>query len=316
MTPVPKNYSVLKHSYLRICVPTLVLCIISCAALKTFEIAKDFSKPRYKRIGLLVTRMGNQDNADVSIITLKTNYANRVSKPVDFWTSEVHDVYIEDENRLHESIPKYPDFRSDPVKELQMNGHSKYFGNISPQIYEGISRLLTEKGYEVANVRESSRTWPKSLSEMTIADICTQLKGSVDALFVFHYMDHIDPWPGNSTYSGNGFPNITYSVSMFDLATQLRLLFFKPWITHSTVMVMAEDPGVTGNPATKDRISVEKQQVVDPYHGSYVKYSYTCTLSDTEVVQQAVKYICRGMSWKVNQTQDSTMWKGLDVLIP
>jgi hypothetical protein len=265
--------------------------------------------------------MGNRVYSGVSIITPQTNYANRASRSqsTTSFSEDFIDVYIDDENRLRESLPNYPEYMTEGLSNMGplRKQYTRYFKNISPQVYASVSRLLTEKGYEVFNVKELGRTWPKPVSEMTITDICGQLQGKVDALLVFHYMDIGDSYLYAITIEtkDTGFSALSYTVSMFDVASKERLLFFRPLFPYRIGMAMAHDPEIISNPALKDKISIAH---TTEQHGStstkMTVYSYS--FSDDEVIQQAMKYICHGITYRVDGIPGTQEWKGLDALVP
>jgi hypothetical protein len=316
-----KHGSMYKQMASMLCCVLIFLFTSGCAGFKTYEIAKDFNKPRHKRVGLLVARMGNRVYSGVSVITPQTNYANRIprSQSTASFSEDFVDVYIEDDNRLRESLPDYPDYSTDGLSNIGSlrKQYTRYFKNISPQVYESVSRLLTEKDYEVINVKEQSRSWSKPVSEMTIADICAQLQGTVDALLVLHYMDVGDSYLYTVTNESKdtGFSALSYTISMFDVASRERLLFFRPLFPYRIGVAMAHDPEIISNPALKDKILLLE---TTERHGlaSTTNTTFSYSLSDEEIIHLTMKYVCHGITYRVNGVPGTQEWKGLDTVVP
>ena len=211
--------------------------------------------------------------------------------------SDTHDVYIEEEGRLHESLPNYP-----YCSYLVDGSYGKFFGNITPQLSSRIGQLLGRKGYEVVDLRKIATAWDKPISEMTVDELLGRSRGIVDAVFIFHYHDYGDYLVkvGGAMGQGTGFTEISYAGAMFDVATKERTLSFepRPLSGRNIVEAIAHDPEILADPARRGKV--------------IAKYGETTKIwfSDEEVVQLAAKYICYGMKWGWNE------WTGLDVIVP
>jgi hypothetical protein len=287
-----------------------------CSALRTYEVSDNFSKQHIQRVGLLVTRVGNLTAGSPAPITLQTDYSRRTPKPQSTFgiSPDSVDVYIEDDDRIAESIPTYPKYGSAPLQNIGAIRKEtiEYFRNITPELYAGISKVFREKGYQVINVRELSKSWDKPLSEMTIEQILDHTAPSVDALAVFHYMDtaNSDFYAITVKAKTNGLAWIDFTLAVFDSKTKEKLLFFSP-STCNVQTAIAHDQNILSDPKYKDRISVEEHE------GYNKQYSLALShrLTEAELVDIAVKYICHGVSWK---TDDGTKleFRGLDTAIP
>ena len=287
----------------------LVFSLMGCAT--THKTSSHIDKTRYKRVGVLVTRMGNEVYSGVSPIILQTNYTNRrsVTQPYLALSEKFVDVYIEEEGRLKESIPNYPKYKSSAGENIGplYKASQYYFKNITPQLFAHVSQLLTEKGYEVVNLRQVSKDWNKPISEMTVDEIIEKSRGVVDAIFIFHYMDVGDSFQSLNAVSTSyvqtkGFGFLSYTVAMFDVATKERILSFRPAWPYRISAVLVNDPEILADPALKQKVSnvggLEKT-----------------TFSDEEIVERVAKYICYGVKWKSSDGNQQE-WKGLNVIVP
>ncbi len=283
----------------------------SCATTTNYEISKNYSKEKYKRIALLVVRVGNLTHNGCPVpIILDTDYSIRtpqVGSTFLQYPAKV-DVYIEDEDRLRESLPAYPNYT---LHGLTVK--VKYFKNITPQIYKTVSGLLAEKGYHVVDVKEVAASWPKKISEMKISEIVEALKKDVDAVLVMHYADigyyyvwSRDRAPLIDYYAWKcakleltGFVKLEYVVSMFDAYTKEKVVHYK---SNNPLMAtaMAEDPEIKNNPELAKKIKTEASC-------DRVNHSFT----DDEVINFAMRYLSKGIHVK-----DRVSWKGLEEVMP
>ena len=279
------------------------LALHGCTSSLQYDVSSHYNKLAYKRVGLLVVRVGNQAGCFGPVpITLQYNYANRLSeKPSGFFVkSDTHDVYLEEEGRLRESLPSYP-----YCSHLVDGSYVKFFGNITPQLSSHIGQLLGGKGYEVVDLRKIATAWDKPISEMTVDELLGRSRGTVDAVFILHYSDRGDflvKREGYERASGTGFSHILYAGAMFDVATKERTLSFDPRFLSSRNIVeaIAHDPEILADPARRGKVIASDKE------GEPTRILF----SDEEVVQLAAKYICHGAKWGWNE------WTGLDVIVP
>lgn len=298
----------------------LLLTMNGCAGFRSYEVSKNFNKDQHRRVGLLVTRVGNDAFSVVAPITLQTDYSRRVPKTQSTMglSEDSVDVYIEDENRLRESIPSYPKFNSAPLANIGSlrEQSEEYFRNITPELYTAIAEVFSEKGYEVVDVRKFANTWEKPLSEMTVGQIATHLANKADSLAVFHYTDvantflsYIPPGGGRHTESNKGFAAISYTLSMFDTNTKEELVFFRVVWPYYIQKVAASDQNILNDPRYQGRIEVKE----DSHNASLWKTSTSVinnNLTDDELLQIALNYICHGVTFVGSE------WRGLDTVIP
>ncbi|PKL38860.1 MAG: hypothetical protein CVV44_08300 [Spirochaetae bacterium HGW-Spirochaetae-1] len=288
---------------------------------REFEIAGDFNKQHYKKIGILVVRMGNQVYSGVSHITLQTNYANRTCKSQSTMgiSEDFVDVYIDDDTRIKESIPDYPRYKPASLSNLGAvrKEENNYYRNITPQLTKGLVHFMSKKGYEAVDVRALAKKWDRSLSEMTVQEILDRVKGNVDSLLVFHYMDIGDTYLYIVTSESRvtGFSSISYTTAMFDAKTGQRQLFFKPLFPYVIPTVLANDPLIQNDPAQRDKVSIE-EGVGSSGVSTYPTKTIRVTLSDEEMIQHVIRYICYGIKFRAKDAQYDTEWKGLDMMIP
>jgi hypothetical protein len=300
-----------------IAIITLIVLSNGLAVAKS-PLSKNFVKDKYPRIAILVCRMGGAGYSLPSPITLKTNYANRIAKPqsaASFKADKV-DVYIDDEQRLKESIPDYPRLAVTKVPKYE----AQYFRNITPQIYQTVNTVITGKGYQATDLRQASTGWETPFSEMTVNDICTRLKGMADALLVLHYTDC-----GDSSIDTvkmvrvqKGFSSMFYRVAMFDVQSGERLLDYEVTFGMNVQSLMLKDPQMK----EKDRIETisDAKPGVTFERGFSIKERGLLLLSETtanvfhftddEIVQYAMDYLRNGYK---DDIWDIT---GLEKLIP
>lgn len=307
----------------RVCsvVAAAVIALCGCAAFKSVEISKNYNKPAHRRVALLVARMGNRTYSGVSVVSYATNYAARIPKAqsAGSFSEDYIDVYIDDEARLKESLPQYPRYESAALSNIgsARKESMEYFANITPQVYDAVAGLLKEKGYEVSDVRELSKGWEKPFSEMTVGEIAARLKGTVDALAVFHYMDIGNSYLYAVTIEKKdvGFSGLAYTMSMFDVATGERLLFFRPLFATSIGVTMAADPEITTNPAYKGKYRLDTA-VDTGWVRSTQQSSFSHSFSTDEIVGFVMRYLTRGFKAFSKETNQPIEWQGLAQVIP
>lgn len=293
--------------------------IVNCAPLEGVVVVSDnFDKSRFRRVGILVNRMGNVESwIKNTPITLQTDYSNRISKP---WHSEKEpnqDVLIETDVRLREAIPNYPDYK--PVARFV---YERYYGNITPYIMQNVSEIIEEKGYQVIDVRKVASTWPQTWSEISVAGIINGLANTCDALFILHYKDF-----GPNKYndirfqsSSTGFTGLSYTISMFDTKTMERLIF----VDHFRIApyyAISSDPEIIEDPNLSKKI--KKSSNPGYFTGGLTRSSSSHSLdfNEEEIIRFVMKYMRRGTVYNHylgTSTTDyfTTTIKGLEQIIP
>lgn len=263
--------------------------IVGCATLESGIVVSDnFDKDRYRRVGVLVNRMGNVESwTESTPITLQTDYSNRISKPWHSSKEPNQDVLIETDVRLREVIPNYPDY-----KPLARFVYQRYYGNITTYIMKNVSEILEEKGYQAIDVRKIASTW----SEMSVAGIINGLANTCDALFILHYKDF-----GPNKYndirlqsSWTGFTGLSYTVSMFDIKTRERIIFFDNF-RISPYHAILSDPEIITNPDLSKK--VKRNSNPGHFTGGLTRSNWSIDLdfSEKEIIRFVMKYMRRGI---------------------
>ncbi|HWR72073.1 MAG TPA: hypothetical protein VN604_02780 [Nitrospirota bacterium] len=290
----------------------LVFILLSCAPKKPpYEISNNYSKQNYKRVALLVVRVGNLSRVGCPVpVTLDTDYSVRtpqVGSTFLQYPAKV-DVYIEDEDRLRQSLPAYPDYPMHGFTEKV-----KYYKNITPQIYKAVSGLLTRKGYQVVNVQEAAASWPKKVSEMKVVEIVDALKKDADAVLVLHYAD-LGYYYGSAGGVSNeikGFVELNYVAAMFDANTKERLVYYKfdgPYL-DTIPRVVSQDPFIKGDPELAKKVKIEGKR------GYSYRYAASLSFTEDEIIDFVMRYLCKGVA--IGETEESSWkWVGLDEIIP
>lgn len=292
----------------------IIFWFAACSTLTNpYVISESFIKSNYKRVGLLVTRMGYPKLA-LSPITLNTDYSIRIPKTdiniYPYPPKEQIDVYIEDESRLRESLPNYPYFEKTRLEK------AKYYRNITPQLFQNVQYVMEKKGYQVLDVVEFSKKWPKPISEMTIDEILSSLSGIVDALFVVHYIDQGDREYDDLAHKAkfSGFTHLHYTVSMFSASTKERILYFHE-DCGQIHQAIANDPDIKNDPENRDRIKYNKGT---SFPGTKYYNSLELDFSDEEIIKYVMKLMRTGTTFRVYSGDLSFVaeWKSLESLIP
>lgn len=254
-----------------------------CASVRNYGINKDFDKTKYKRIGLLVFRVGNYSSGVIAPILPETDYSNKVPKRElsagSLYMKEHKDVMMEDDAHLREAFPDYPRIRN-PF------GIETFYKNITPQVYKVLEACLIDKGYKVTDVTDISRSWRKPVSEMTIKEIVSQVRDHVDALFVCHYMDIAT----QGTLSA-----LMYNFSMFDVSSNESVLYFNSYLSPSMLDLISEDPSVPPEKITKRKVSERSREEAEStlwkIRVRSETYLIQAAMSEEEIVQYALKYM-------------------------
>ncbi len=273
-----------------------IIIFSGCASFKTLEVSKNLNNNSYKRVGILVTRVGNLHSGKPAQIKLSTDYSLRKPKK---------------QSALH---PNYPNYDNQSLPERK----AKYYKNITPEIFSTIDKVLKTKGYKTINIRKKSRAWKEKISEMTIDNILTQFKGQLDAILVLHYMDVGDFYYNDLKYqlTAKGFTNIYYTISMFDTSSKKRMLYFSP-DTIRLANAILNDPDNKSNINIYTKVNINQKI---PGFGQSAfglnridEISYT--LSEKEIISYAMKYMQKGLSYKINNKYP-VKWTGLEEVIP
>lgn len=306
----------------------LLFILLSCATTSPpYEISKNYQKQKYQRIALLVVRVGNDSHLGCPVpITVNTDYSTRKPKLDSEFNSispgqyvAKTDVYIEDEDRLRESLPAYPDYAG-LRPAIRGSWVAKYYKNITPQIYKAVSDLLVQKGYHVVNVKEAAASFPKKASEMKIGEIVDALKKDVDAVLIIHYADIGYYYyragrkiTGGSEIEMNGFVGLNYVVAMYDAGTKEQLLSFAKIMSGygppMNLETIAWDPDIRNDPERAKKITVEGHSDSLARH-SKISHSF----SEDEVIGFVMRYLCKGVDIKTGES--SWKWIGLAEIIP
>ncbi len=293
-----------------------VFGVSSCATKPTSYTSEAFDKAEYKRVGLLVTRMGHDNFYELPLITIDTDYSNRrPSADCDYWRGcDYRHVYIEDDTRIQDSFPKYPlmfyQQSSGIENPLQMPalGIERYFDeNISSDLYDTLHDVLTEKGYSVINVRKLAEQQENLLSEMTVGEILSSLKDTAHALVVCHYFDRgsyivadkhkgdpiglegiqslLQMGPMADAGMAAGFSGLFLSLAIFDVSSKERVFTHK--ISFNIPPMLLNDPDIKNDPVANVRITGNIE------YGRQHKYIIH-NFSKREVRDYVMKYLRKG----------------------
>lgn len=291
--------------------------LAGCSVQKpVISVAEHYSKAKYKKVGVLVNRMGNIEFGFPVPITLEMDYANRVPC-ISGYGSEIPDVnvYIEDEDRLRESIPDYPEYK--PISRFE---YMQYYKNITPQIYDNVTNILSGKGYSLIDVKAMAIGWPQPVSEMTVQAIVERLRGTVDILFVLHYMDR-GPFKWDDIRSqkeASGFVGLVYTVSMFDTQTLERVLLVESESIAPYEAIIG-DPSLRADPEISKKIQQTKANNFTG-RGLYRTWgSVTLAMSEDEIIDLVMNYMRYGLVY--DHFYDISAWvkttiNGLEEIIP
>ena len=225
-----------------------------CAVLQSSQVSPNFDKNKFKRVGLLVCRVGSFHSGVIAPIVLETDYSNRIPKRElsagMLYLKEHKDVYIETDSRVKESFPDYPRIRNAYMRET-------FFKNITPDIYRVVEACLSSKRYLVTDVAGASRAWNKPLSEMAVAEIM-------------------------------------YNFSIFDLSTNERVLYFNSrWPYPFIIEAIHKDPSVPAGTIVKEKVS-DSSSDKGKAGSTRERYVYKHTLSSDEITGYALKYMRYG----------------------
>lgn len=281
----------------------LSVLFVGCASLKKHELSESYDKSKYRKMGLLVCRMGNKHEGYLAPITLETDYSLHAPKRElssgALYMKEHQDIYIESADRLKASIPNYPYIRYRP------ESWSQYFRNITAEIYAHTKGILKRKGYKVVDVKKLSSGWTKPISELNISNIIERSKSDIDALLVFHYLDVGAQYIKGGNQNRNGFSELWYSISIFDAVSKERVLLFRQGNFAHFEWALSADPQIQADPSARNKIRVEE---------SPAQIKLISTFTDDEVLHYVMKYVQKGCVFKRGNYEEK--WKGLQEIIP
>lgn len=299
------TYNIVSIHFIRsIILYILIFQIFGCAPVvyqpPVYYKSPNYDKIQYNRVGIIVNRMGNiQDNFGMIMpADLTTDYSIRESIPYDWESeSEPRDVYIGNIKRINESLPNYPEY--EPESRYK---YIKYYKDITPQIYNIIDQVLTEKGYSVIDITAAEKEWTKPISEMVISNIIEQLKGTADILFVMHYMDKgASLWDDIATRrETSGFTGLKYTISMFDIVNMERVVFLE-LEEIAPGFDIASDPEILSDQTLSSKV----QRVGD---------NYQLSLTEDEIIAFVMRYMRQGLTYL--DGNDTRTIKGLNEIIP
>ena len=287
----------------------LILFLFGCAFEEikppVYFTSPNYDKTQYQRVGIIVNRMGNiQDNTGyITPADLDTDYSIRTSIPYEYDSKNgPRDVYIGSIERIKESLPNYPEY--EPESRFK---YIRYYKDITQQIYENISRTLTQKGYSVIDFSKAEKEWEKPVSEMKIRTILEKLKGDVDALLVMHYMDRGSYlWDSIALRTEfSGFTQLKYTISMFDVASMERVIFLE-YEEVSPFQAITGDPEIQSD----QKLKTKALRAGNTYH---------LDLNEDEIINLVMKYMRQGLVY--NHYYDARDYntvtiRGLYELIP
>ena len=235
-----------------------------------------------KKVVIIINRVGNTKAfSPMTDISFKTDYSNRIPKPGSY-------VFIDNNKRLSESVPTYPKY-SGSTEAYNV----EYFKNITPEIFNGVRSGFEQKGYEVFDMRQISKTWNKSYSEMTVKEIISSLDKQFDYLFILHYMDIGNTNINSKIYkiesTHSGFTSLVFSYSMFNIQKQKRLFSYSPMMPFSVIPSLIYNPEIMTNPDLRKKITVNcKEDILKDI--TEIKYDFT----DDELIELLLNVILNG----------------------
>jgi len=235
-----------------------------------------------KKVAVLVVRVGNlQAFSPMTQISLKTDYSVRTPKLGT-------DVFIDNEERLAESVPTYPKYTG-----CTQGYMIEYFKNITAEVFEGIKMCFEQKFYEVVDFKQLSNSWDKPYSEMTVKEIITSLSDKVDFLFVFHYMDLGNSSINSKIYKvkakNSGFTSTVFAYTLFDVVKQKKVFSYSPMIGFAVT------PSIIYNPEIMDNPDLRKRIVINCDNDSFDKtYKLSHDFTDSELIKIFTDIIIHG----------------------
>ena len=267
----------------------IIIVLNSCAGSMGYTIKDDYNKDTYKRIGLIVIRIGTKyPYNSPEEITLQTDYSIK-----DLSTAK--DINIEDQAIIKEALITYPSFEEFTVLN--------YFKNITSRIYESFHSVLSEKGYDIYNTEELLDTMDKNISDMNVTQIIDSIKSDVDAIVIVHYVD-IGQVNAQAVHL-NGFNGLLYRIAMFDVNTNEIVLSYAVHHNHFSLL-----DSYANDPELASKVTVQKD-----IFGDFTGVSHT--LTEDEKLDSTLKYMMNGLEKNFSfSNKGSSSWQGLITLFP
>jgi hypothetical protein len=282
-----------------------------------YEAAADLNLKAYKKIGMVVARVGNLTILGCPAhITLETDYANTKAETVvhmlfDFASK---DVCIEKEERIKAAFPHYPYW------EMWHNKlrWEKYYKNLTPLMEQTVSESLSQTGFEVMNLKQAFQAKSLDSLEMKVKDIVAAAQDLCDAVLLFNYTEMGDNYSDTTLMlatgygseggykGGRGLKFLMYSFALFDVQKSQRVL--SVWSNGVLVPQMLQyDPDIQNDPRLAGRIKSTSKSGSN-YKSESVEYTFT----EEEILAFTMKALRRGYRYKEkpNQKEEKTM--GLD----
>ncbi len=264
---------------------------------------KKITTASYPNIGIMVNRMTNKIvYSPMPRTTLKTNYSIR--QP----TKKVN-VYIDDPNRLSESVPDYPAYTGSSAR-WALN----YYKNFTPAFTDGLKAWSSGKGFNSVDFRGFAKENGINFPEMTVKAILEACEDKIDALLILHYMDIGDSYVNTQGVKATnlGFGSVLYSIAMFDVKKQKRLFYYSSLLSLSIDNVFIHDAAIMNNPQLMKKLNIELRD-----EKVYTTHSFT----DDELSTQLVHYFINGFKCpkkplsKLHKRISCSNFKGLQAYI-
>ncbi len=279
-----------------------------------YQVSENYKTTGINKVGILVIRMGN--HFPIATIPLKpeTDFSNRT--PEYGWhgaiSEDSRNIYAENSTRLNESFPFYPKTTEKPIRYLTDHYSFQFYKNFSADISAMLSQTFIEKGYEVVDIMEISKSWKKPIAESTIEEIIEQSKSIVDSIAVFQYLDigNSTSRVGSVSSERKGFIELNYSMFMFDTQTNIEILHYKKDFYPAAVIALLNDPEIKDNPLFLGKI----RKFVKGF-GGWNRYFIINELPDEVITQKLMGYIKNGFLHKDENLRDLN-WTGLSAVIP
>lgn len=254
------------------------LILLACVLLLGMPAtAKKIDPSVYPRVGILVCRMGNSmPISPMPKISVETNYAER--QP----TNNAN-VCLESKERLQEVFPDYP------VYPGSNSAHAVCcYRNMSEPLTRHLTESFRRSGFTAVDMRQFARDQSLALFDITIAGILGKCAGTMDALFVMHYLDvgtmKVDRLGVKA--SNAGFTSLLYGVALFDVRSGKRLFYHSPLLAIGVTNVLAFDEAIPNNRQGQEGIGIE----VEPDG----EVRFECRLEDDELVGHLARLIWNG----------------------
>lgn len=263
-----------------ISVVVFVSLLLSLSKGNTLFAKKKITANQYRKVGILVNRMGNDlVYSPMPRITLKTDYSIR--KP-----TQGTNVYIDEKKRLSESVPNYPLYTGSTTDHVL-----QYYKNFSPGITKGVTAFFNQMGYESKDFRTMGKEMNIPFSEMSIKSILNACNGKIDALFILHYIDigsFLVQKEGIQS-KNRGFGSVLYSIAMFDVKKQKRLLYYSPIFPINIENSLAHDVDIINNLESRGKIKIDCQG-----KGKNLETNVTHSFTDDELINHIIRIILYG----------------------